>query len=586
MSHKVELVNALSDARGLLIGKKYNEAVASYQLLIQSQPTNGELYLELSSCLISLGQLDEAIVVIKNALQYISANLEAACKLQLAQCYLSQHRVDEAANLFENVISLNQNDIAAVLGMATIHLKDGYPSKALAMLEPFKTQHENNSTFMVNYCLSLFECMEVDKALVTLLGVIQRFPKSKEAFSNAFLLSNYSSRHDHYLKLIKEIIRDPFPALDSKLALPIKKDKLRVGFVSGDFCLHPVGYFILSTLRELQNYDVEVYAYSNSTRVDFLTSQIKNLCRKFTQIYNLPAEQIVPIIRADNLDILIDLAGHTAGNRLDLFNTRIALVHASYLGYMESTNIPGMDYLITDKLHSPVEEQADYCEKLIYIPGCRFNFTPPIFAPAIGELPFLENGYITFGCFSNVTKFSDECLNIWAKVLLSIPGSRIKLRHKSLVDPFIQTKIIKKFNTHSVSSGRVEFYGGHKYDTYLKAYSEVDVMLDSIPFSGATTSCEALWMGVPIVTMHGAFPAARQTSCILSSVGEKSWIAQCEAEYLRIAQEAASQPDRLYKFRHEIRGKMSASSVGDPKHFTKLFVDALHEMMDQSSNTN
>ena len=174
MNHKTKSSNNLSTARDLLIGKRYSEAAVLYQRLIQAQPTNGELYLELSSCLISLGQVDEAVVVIKNALQCIPKNLESACKLQLAQSYLSQYRIDDAASLFEDVMRQNPGDIAAVLGMVTIHLKDGYPHKALSMMEPLKSQHLNNATFMVNYSLSLFESMEVDRSLDALQDVITR----------------------------------------------------------------------------------------------------------------------------------------------------------------------------------------------------------------------------------------------------------------------------------------------------------------------------------------------------------------------------------------------------------------------------
>lgn len=581
MNHKTKSSNNLSTARDLLIGKRYSEAAVLYQRLIQAQPTNGELYLELSSCLISLGQVDEAVVVIKNALQCIPKNLESACKLQLAQSYLSQYRIDDAASLFEDVMRQNPGDIAAVLGMVTIHLKDGYPHKALSMMEPLKSQHLNNATFMVNYSLSLFECMEVDRALDALQDVITRFPESKEAISNALLLTNYTPKHDHYLALIKKKIQNAYPAIDRLSVSPIRNQKLRVGFVSGDFCLHPVGYFLLSILKELQSYDVEVFAYSNSSRADFLTHQIKSYCQKFTQILNIPAEQIIPAMRADNLDILIDLAGHTAGNRLDIFANRVARVQASYLGYMESTLVPGMDFLITDEAHSPKEEQSQYSEELIYIPKCRFNFTPPIQAPNIGSLPYSENGYLTFGCFSNATKFSDECLDLWAKVLLSVPDSRLKLRHKSLVDPHIQGRILKRFKANGVAGGRIEFYGGHKYDTYLKAYSEVDVMLDSFPFSGATTSCESLWMGVPIITMHGAFPAARQTSCILASLGESEWIAYSHEQYIQIAKDLPQHIDRLYKFRLGIREKIAISPLGDPKIFTRYFYDALKKMLDR-----
>lgn len=582
MNHKTKSSNNLSAARELLIGKRYGEAAVLYQRLIQAQPTNGELYLELSSCLISLGQVDEAIVVIKNALQCIPKNLEPACKLQLAQCYLSQHRIDEAASLFEDVIRQNPGDIAAVLGMVSIHLKDGYPHKALSMLEPLKAQNLNNVTFMVNYSLSLFECMEVDRALDTLQDVLVRFPESKEALSNALLLTNYTPRHDHYLDLIKKKILKAYSPVDGVSVSPIRNQKLRVGFVSGDFCLHPVGYFLLSILKELRAYDIDVFAYSNSSRVDFLTHQIKGYCQKFTQILNIPAEQIVPVMRADNLDILIDLAGHTAGNRLDIFANRVARVQASYLGYMESTLVSGMDFLITDEMHSPKAEQDQYSEELIYIPECRFNFTPPIQAPSIGPLPYTENGYLTFGCFSNVTKFSDECLDLWAKVLLSLRDSRLKLRHKSLVDPYIQSKILKRFKANGVAGGRIEFYGGHKYDTYLKAYSEVDVMLDSFPFSGATTSCESLWMGVPIITMHGDFPAARQTSCILASLGESEWIAHSPEQYIQIAKDLPRNTDQLYKFRLGIREKIAISPLGDPKIFTKYFYDVLQEMLSRS----
>ncbi|MBU3615779.1 tetratricopeptide repeat protein [Polynucleobacter sp. JS-Polo-80-F4] len=582
MSNKIKSSTSLFNARNLLIEKKFNEAVVAYQRLIEAQPKNGELYLELSSCLISLGQIDEAVVVIKNGLQSIPKNLESACRLQLAQCYLSQHRFDEAASLYEEILRSNPSDLGAISGMVFIHLKDGYPSKALSIMEPLKSMYVDHPLFLVNYSLSQFECMNVNNALECLLEIIERFPDNKEAFSNALLLANYTVRHDEFLDRIKKKNSNPFPVLDSNLIKTPRNKKLRIGFVSGDFCLHPVGYFLLSILKGLKDYEVEIYAYSNSSRVDFLTTQIQSYCDKYIQILNFSVEQLISSMRSDNLDIMIDLAGHTAGNRLDIFANRVARVQASYLGFMESTLNPGIDYLITDEIHAPKEESAQYSEQLVYIPKCRFNFTPPIQAPSIEALPFSSNGYITFGCFSNVTKFSNDCLDLWAKVLLNVPDSRLKLRHKSLVDPNIQGEILKRFKMHAVPPGRIEFYGGHKYDTYLKAYSEVDVMLDSIPFSGATTSCESLWMGVPIITMHGNFPAARQTSSILSALGESEWIAHSADDYIQIAKDLPKQIERLYKFRLSIREKINKSALGNSTIFTKYFYDALLEMLKRS----
>ena len=569
----------LSQARQLLINQNYEKASDAYSSLIQEQPTNAELYLELSSCLISLGQLDQAIVIIKSGLQFASGEIKTSSELQLAQTLQSQGRFADAANLYSILLTQNPLHLESAIGLSAIHIQDGFPSKAAALLNPLLEKHGDNDHFITNYCLASFNSRRGDETLNYLINKIKAGSSNRIIYSNAMLLANYLPKHNLFINEISHYKERFFPASTvEKLNLP-KKSITKIGFFSADFNMHPVGYFIAGLIKELFQSGIQVVAYSNNSKFDSLTHKIKANCSEFIQVQHLTDAQIKQKILTDNLDILIDLSGHTDGNRLDLFAQRLSPIQATYLGFMESTGIGNIDYLITDKTHTPVDEQSLYSEQVIYLPECRFNFSKPDFDISIAEQPYLKNGYLTFGCFSNTNKLSDECLELWASVLKSLPTSRLKLRHKNLTDTSLKRGILESFTKVGIAPGRIEFYPSEKYDSYLNAYSEIDVMLDTFPFSGATTSCESLWMGVPVLTLNGDFPAARQTASILKSIREFKWISNNKEEYLNIALNLSNRIDDLVEFRKNIRQKMQSSTLMDSKKFAKDFVDLLNQQL-------
>ena len=569
----------LIQARQYLTNQEYEKAYEAYTSLLQEQPTNAELYLELSSCMISLGQLDQAVVIIQSGLQFANGEIAIASELQLAQTYQKQGRNSDAARIYSQLLSQNPVHLKSALGLSAIHLQEGCPSKAIALLEPLLEKHKDDANFLTNYCLALSNSRHGDKAIKYLINQINGDNNNKILYSNAMLLANYLPTHNENIAELSKLLIEKFIS-QNKTESKILKNKIsKIGFFSADFNMHPVGYFILGLIKELHRLGLKIFAYSNSNKFDSITQSIQTSSTTFISVQNLTDSQIKNQIQSDDLDILIDLSGHTDGNRLDLFTQRLCPIQATYLGFMESTGITNIDYLITDQIHTPINEQSLYAEKVIYLPQCRFNFSMPNFDIDIAEQPYLENGYLTFGCFSNTNKLSDECLELWASTLKSLPTSRLKLRHKNLSDASLKNGILETFMNAGVAPGRIEFYSSEKYDSYLNAYSEVDVMLDTFPFSGATTSCESLWMGVPVLTLNGEFPAARQTTSILKCLSEVDWIAQTKSEYLSIAVDLPNQINKLVEFRKNIRQKMQSSTLMNSKAFAKDFIDLLNQQL-------
>ncbi len=581
--------NLLSQARQYLIANQYEQSANIYQSLIQKDPTNAELYLELSSCQISLGQLDEAIVVIKSGMHFASPSIYKASELQLAQTYQKQGRNADAANLFTKLLNQDPLHLESAIGLSSIHILEGYPNKAVDVLAPLYEKFKNNENFIINYSISLSAARQGEKGLGYLIDCLRKGSKNASIYSNAMLLANYLPTHNLAISEIKRFSKQVFPFHSNNSSRKsINPDgntpPIRVGFISADFNMHPVGYFIKGLMQELKVLGLKLFAFSNNPKADILTSEIKSSCEEFVQISYLNDQEIKKLVEGCNLDILIDLSGHTKGNRLDLFNQRLCSTQATYLGFMESTGISGMDYIITDKAHAPQSENNLYTEKVIYLPGTRFNFSKPIFDANISDAPFIKNGYITFGCFSNTNKLSDECLQLWGSILMVIPSSRLKLRHQNLSDPKLKSGISESFSKLGIAPGRIEFYPNEKYDSYLNAYSEIDVMLDTLPFTGGTTTCESLWMGVPVLTLKGNFPAARQTASILESINETLWIANSKDQYLDIAKRISNQPAEFVNFRKNCREIIAKSSLGNSKLFAKDFFDCLLEIKNLDSH--
>jgi len=362
---------------------------------------------------------------------------------------------------------------------------------------------------------------------------------------------------------------------------------LRVGYVSADICQHTVGLFLKDVLTAHDPTRVEPYAYSAGRVQDGVTAVIRAACR-FRDVVDLADKALAALIHADEIDVLVDLSGHTAGSRLTTFAYRPAPVMVSWLGYFATTGLQYLDAVLLDEWHAPSGAEAMFVEPIIRLPGGKFCYQSVQFAPAsVSPPPCLERGHITFGSFNNTAKYNTLVFDLWARVLAAVPGSHLILKWRTFNDDLLRQTITKTFTDRGIAADRIELRGPSFHSELLKEYADIDIALDPFPFSGGLTTCEALWMGVPVVTWPQGRVVSRQTFAFLSAIGLPEFAATDAEDYLRIAVSLAGDLCRLERLRTDMRDRMRASPLMDVTGFTRqleqTFID-LHQTVCQQEN--
>ncbi len=357
--------------------------------------------------------------------------------------------------------------------------------------------------------------------------------------------------------------------------------KLRVGFVSGDLRIHPVGYFFESFVQELTQLPIELFAYNTQPKEDELSERIKPCFHKWTNTSAFNDTKAAECIYNDGIDILIDLAGHTRHTGLPLFSWRPAPVQASWLGYFASTGLSFIDYFIADPTSVPAQFQSHFSEKICYLPESRLCFSAPTDSVNVGSLPALTNHFTTFGCFQNFRKINNQVLELWANILKRSPSSKLLLKNAQLNDPYIMSEFLDRLELYNISLDQIIIEKAGTRANYFAAYNKVDFMLDTFPYTGGTTTCDALWMGVPTLTLTGETLLQRQGHSLLHSVGLCDWVANNEEEYVQKTLQFAQNTTLLAQLRQNLRTQMLESPLMDAKRFASNFHLALREMWQQ-----
>ena len=355
---------------------------------------------------------------------------------------------------------------------------------------------------------------------------------------------------------------------------------LRVGLVSGDFRNHPGGYFLENLLKNIDTGQVELFAYPINLMEDDLTARIRPRFAAWKPLAGLNDETAARLIHADGMHLLLDLSGHTRSNRLPIFAWKPAPVQASWLGYFASTGMAEMDYLVADPVSVPESNQVHFTEEIWNLPETRFCFTPPAVDMELGvsQLPALRNGCITFGCFQNLAKLNDDMLTLWGRIFQQLPKARLRLQNAHFNSPGMQEDLRCRLTAKGITPERITLEKGAPRAEYLAAHADIDIILDTFPFGGGTTTCEALWMGVPTVTLAGNTMVGRQGASMLSCAGLADWIADDAEDYVAKTVDHASDFEKLARLRAGLRKQVLASPLFDGPRFARNFAAALWGM--------
>ncbi len=343
---------------------------------------------------------------------------------------------------------------------------------------------------------------------------------------------------------------------------------LRIGYVSGDFGTHPVGFLLRDVIRHHDRPQCKIYCYSMMRNNDDpVTVAIRESATSWIDALLMSDDELAEQIHADQIDILVDLSGHTAYNRLPAFVRKPAPVQASWIGYFHSTGLDGIDYFITDPFTTPAGCAQLFSETPVWLPHSRFCYAPPDYAPAVASLPKL--GHIVFGCFNRAEKLVEPVITAWTNILNAVPDSRLVLKAGSLKDPSVCEVLRRRFVACGLDSGRLELRGPSLHPEMLEQYGEIDIALDPFPFNGGMTTLEALWMGVPVIALAGQSVVSRQSTSALMNIGLPELIFPDLDAYVQGAVALAGDTERLARLRREMRGRMARSPLCQPEQFTQ-----------------
>lgn len=363
------------------------------------------------------------------------------------------------------------------------------------------------------------------------------------------------------------------------------RSRLRVGFISPDFHTHPVAYFIEPLLKHLDRTKFDVLAYSATEQPDAVTDRLRKHIVVWRDIAGMNARMVAALVAGDRVDVLIDLAGHTGHNRLDAVALKPAPVIATWLGYLATTGLDEVDFRIVDCITDPPGmTEAHHSEKLIRLPSSQWCYQPQIPDLPVGPLPALANGYITFGSFVQMAKLSESALDLWSRLLIALPDSH--LRVYGTPGGQARGRIAEKLSASGVDRDRISFFERTDYSAYMASYSDIDVVLDSTPFSGGTTTCEALFMGVPVLTLAGQHSCARSSASLMTSLGLAEWIANSPEEFVAAGRRLCSDFSGIAQLRSGMRTRMLASPVGDQALFARHFEALLKRMWSQACDSD
>jgi protein O-GlcNAc transferase len=500
-------------------------------------------------CQVMLGKLSEAELDFNELLERVKTHSRhaAMAHMNLGNIALRGHRFTEATVHYE-----------ASLAASTALSDHAPPSPGLLNNLGISLHRRGLPELAIErYRQALALQPDYQDAATNMLFAMQHTPTVSAAeLFRAF--QDWTARHETPLRALQRPHDNtPDPAR-----------RLRIGYVSGDFFRHAVANFIEPVLKAHDRQSVEVFCYATNAFVDDQTAVLRALADHWCEAEPLSDDALAQRIRDDAIDILVDLSAHTVGHRLLVFARKPAPVQITWLGYPTTTGLHSMDYRITDAVSDP-PGVADpfHSERLLRLPRSQWCYRPWPQAPAVRDAPALRSGRVTFGSFNNLAKLNDRVLELWAQVLIAVPEARIDV--VSIPDIPSRHRVANAIIHHGAKPEQVKITGTLEYDEFWRIRDNIDIVLDAFPYNGTTTTCEALWSGLPVITLAGSHGASRSAASILTSVGLAELVAHDAAAYVSIARALARDIKRLNELRHGMRTRLIEAGLCDGPRFTR-----------------
>ncbi|MBI4936978.1 MAG: tetratricopeptide repeat protein [Nitrosomonadales bacterium] len=543
--------NSLREANRL------DEAAESYREALVLDPGFADGYVNLGNVLYEQGKLDEATENYRKALLHKPDSAQA--HYNLGNALFEQDKLGEAAECYRRTAALRPD---------------------------FPDAHNNLG-------LALQKQGDLNGAITCYQKALALKPDYAEAYSNLLLLygSHDSFYAEKYLAAARGWERACVPASERQATrartfkrLPLAGRRLRVGYVSGDFRQHAVSYFVEQLFACHDKTRIELFAYSNHGQRDAVTERLQSLVEHWVPVFNIPDAALRERIEADGIDVLVDLSGHSAYNRLGVFARRAAPVQVFYLGFMASTWLTGMDYWIGDKVLTPPETDSHFSERVWRLPRVSVCYGGKTDAPLPGWQADPE-GAVRVGSFNNLLKLTPATFALWAEVLHALPEAKLLLKTRELSDPGNRRRILDEMAGHGISADRIELAGSNatpEWRDHMAYYDRLDIALDPVgSWGGNTTTCDALWMGVPVITLEGDRTASRMTASMLDALGHPEWVARSEEEYVEKVVALVRDVAGRKSLRQHQRQRIAESPLCDARGLAASLEEAYFEMFER-----
>jgi predicted O-linked N-acetylglucosamine transferase (SPINDLY family) len=604
-------------AASLYVDGRHGEALDQYRRALELKPEQPSLQFMAGSLLQDKGDTREAIESYRRAVAQNPALAGAWVNLGLALRTSGQAR--EAVSAYQSALDADPGHVEAHVNLAVGLAEFGAGKQSIALLERARDLRPGHAGVLTNLGASLIldaRLVEAEQALrraIELepaaaqprvnLGMALRGPRMQkesiellrsaialdadnvDAYDNLILALNYADgvSPQDIVEAARLYGSRPF-ARPLAASIVERQDsvaaggrRLRIGYISPDLHKHSVAYFFEPVLANHDHAAFEIFCYHLHAAEDEVSARMRDQSDHWKNVFAVPDELLAQRIRDDGIDILVDLTGHTAHHRLQLFRHQPAPVQMTWLGFPSTLGVPAISYRITDWQVDPEGYERFNTETPLRLPASYFCYRPGP-APDVAPMPAASNGYVTFGSFNNLAKLSDATVALWARVVNAVPGARLILKSHPLAEPATCERVRRAFAAAGLAPERCELLGWTQ-DTasHLDLYQRVDIALDCFPYNGATTSCEALWMGVPVVTLCGDTQASRMGRSILTAAGLGNLVAEDSAAFERIARELAADLSALAGLRAGLRDRLRTSALMDEIGFTRALESLYRE---------
>ncbi|MBP1092899.1 O-linked N-acetylglucosamine transferase, SPINDLY family protein [Bradyrhizobium diazoefficiens] len=545
-------------------------AKESFDRALLFQPRHAEAIVGSSMVCMELRHHEEAAAKLATALAIKPGSPRILA--QRGRLSYELQRLEPALADFEAALAISPKLELALRGKAQACLVMGKTAQAMAAATALIEQNPRSEVGLALMGFSHSNQGEMDAAIEYLDRALAIRPDYGDAIRGKIFLQDYRAEADFALQ--QAVRRDWWDLIGSKLPRrtlpkrPLDPDKqIVVGYVAAEFRQHSAGLTLLPVLRHHDHANFKIICYYSWPGADEYTAMFKSLADVWVDAWDLSDDELADRIQADNVDILIDVSGHTTGNRLQVFARKPAPIQATGFGHATGTGMQTMDYVLADPVFIPPSVRHLFPEKIHDLP-CLITMEP-VSDLQPSELPMLRNGYVTFGVFNRIYKISDDAIRVWSRIMREVPGSKIVLKHGLLDDPLLRDSLIARFVAQGIAEENITCLGTTSRNDHLMAFDKIDISLDTFPQNGGISTWESLYKGVPVVAKLGIGASSRAGASIVAAVGLGDWVAEDDDGYVEIARKFASQPDYLAKLRAGLPAQIAASPAGNVEIYTR-----------------